>query len=79
MGDHLQQVEDMMGKKPEILIADAGYGCEENYHLLEDQDILPVVKYKGYDKKGKTEKDKYRPENFKYDEVSDSFTCPDGK
>ncbi|MGI6260087.1 MAG: IS1182 family transposase, partial [Anaerolineaceae bacterium] len=34
MGDHLEQVKDMVGKVPEILIADAGYGSEENYHIL---------------------------------------------
>jgi len=79
MGDHLEQVKDMVGKVPEILIAEAGYGSEENYHILEDEDILPVVKYRGYDKKRKTEKDKYKAENFIYDEESDSFTCPEGK
>lgn len=79
MGDHLEQVKDMVGKMPEILIADAGYVSEENYRILEDEDILAVVKYRGYDKKRKTEKDKYKAENFIYDEESDSFTCPEGK
>ncbi|TAH56048.1 MAG: transposase, partial [Methanosarcina mazei] len=44
MGNHLEQVKDMMGKMPEILIAEVGYGCEENYCILEDEDIQAVVK-----------------------------------
>jgi len=38
------------GVKPEAVVEDAGYGCEEVYVGLEKREIEAVVKYPGYDK-----------------------------
>lgn len=38
------------GVKPEAVVEDAGYGCEEVYVGMENLSIEAVVKYPGYDK-----------------------------
>eukprot|EP01040_Poterioochromonas_malhamensis_P026128 gene26128-32782_t len=47
---HLAQHEASFGKAPKVLIADAGYGSEENYTLLEKKDVTAFVKYSMFDK-----------------------------
>ncbi|WP_162074507.1 transposase, partial [Chryseobacterium fistulae] len=46
---HLENFEKFYGKKRmdelEELTADAGYGSQENYELLEQKNITPFVKY----------------------------------
>ena len=45
---HLENFEKLFGKKRmeelEELTADAGYGSEQNYELLEQNNITPFVK-----------------------------------
>jgi len=48
---HLGQHEASFGKAPEVLIADARYGSEENYTLLEQKGTIAFVKYGMFDKK----------------------------
>lgn len=44
----------ILGKLPRAVIADTGYGSEENYAYLEKEEIQAVVKYASYHKeKGK--------------------------
>lgn len=45
MKDHLEKVEEKLGKVPENIIADAGYGSEENYEYLESKQLTGYVKY----------------------------------
>lgn len=42
---HLNTFYDLYNIYPEAAIADAGYGSEENYDLLESKSITPYVKY----------------------------------
>ena len=63
---------------------DAGYGSEENYVYLEDQDIDAYVKYGTFDREQKKrrklpEREKYWSSNWPYDDQRDEFTCPQGK
>ena len=78
---HLESLKENLGKMPDTLVADAGYGSEENYEYLEKNDVEAFVKYqyfhKEQSKKWKT--DPYRAENLPYDEKDDSFTCPAGQ
>lgn len=79
MGEHLVQIKETLGKIPKTWIADAGYGYEENYNILERENIATVVKYKGYDKKKSSRDEKYGRDKFIYNEETDSFSCPAGK
>jgi hypothetical protein len=81
---HLQKLKHNLGKIPPVLVADAGYGSEENFLVLEAEGITPYVKYSSFDKENKkrrkiTDKEKYSIQQFTYDENSDSFLCPENK
>ncbi len=45
---HLEKVKSALGKLPATVIADAGYGGEENYDYLEQNEIEAIVKYSTY-------------------------------
>ena len=47
---HLEQFKNLYKKYPEIVTADAGYGSEENYKILEDKHIEAYVKYGSFEK-----------------------------
>lgn len=77
---HLDKVKATLGKLPPILIADAGYGGEENYAYLEKEHIEAVVKYSTYHKE-KTkawQNDISKIDNWHYDEAEDAWTCAAG-
>ena len=81
---HLSQVKENLGRLPKTIIADAGYGSEENYLLLENEKIEAYVKYNTFYKESKkkrkgNEKDKYLARNFHYDEEQNIFICPENK
>lgn len=42
---HLQHIKEKLGKLPKNIIADAGYGSEENYEYLEENNLGSYVKY----------------------------------
>lgn len=78
---HLQEFIDKLGVHPEALIADAGYGSEENYQYLEDKGIDAYIKYNTFEKE-KTQKwqqDLSRIENLYYNPEQDSYYCPMGQ
>ena len=50
---HLENVMKRLGCKFETVIADAGYGSEENYDYLEENEITGIVKYTTYEKETK--------------------------
>jgi transposase len=84
MIDHLKQLEQNLGKLPKTVIADAGYGSEENYVALEEKEIDAYVKYNTFYKESKkrrklSEKEKYYARNFQYVEEEDRFLCPQKK
>lgn len=81
---HIRQVKDNLGVLPKTVIADAGYGSEENYLELEKEQIEAYVKYNTFYKESKkkrkaNEKDKYLARNFRYDQVKNEFICPQNK
>jgi hypothetical protein len=44
----MEKVRLILGRLPKTVIADAGYGSEENYAFLEKKEIPAVVKYGSY-------------------------------
>lgn len=79
---HLEQHQSSFGKAPKILTADAGYGSEENYSLLEAKQITGYVKYNSFDK-GQNDnynnKFPFASEKLFYNDQQDVYICPMGQ
>ncbi len=70
---HMETLEQTLGQMPETLVADAGYGSEQNYEYLENNGVEAFVKY-NYFHKEQTKKWKENPsrlENLYYNEQLD--------
>ncbi len=78
---HMESLKENLGKMPDTLVADAGYGSVENYEYLENNNIEAFVKYQYFHKEQskKWKEDPYRTDNLPYDENDDSYTCPMGR
>jgi len=79
---HLEQHESSYGKAPKTLTADAGYGSEENYTLLEQKGTRAYVKYNMFDKgQNGTYKNKFpfHADKLFYDPQQDAYICPMGQ
>jgi hypothetical protein len=63
------------------VIADGGYGSEENYDYLEKADVEPYVKYPTFhqEQTKKFKNNLFLVYNLFYDEEKDEFICPAGK
>ena len=77
---HLENVMERLGCKFKTVIADAGYGSEENYDYLEEKEITGAIKYSTYEKEIKKgfKRKTFNPENWKYDSEQKEYTCPCG-
>ncbi len=42
---HMESLKENLSKMPDTLVTDAGYGSEENYEYLENNDVEAFVKY----------------------------------
>jgi transposase len=75
---HLEQVHRNLGRLPSTLVADAGYGSEENYAFLESMGVDGVVKYPLFSKQQKRSwhKQQFRADNWEYDSQRDEYICP---
>lgn len=62
------------------LVADAGYGSEENLLALNDKGIEHYIKYNTFDKEQtrKYQKSSKNMDNWTYDKEQDSYTHPEG-
>lgn len=78
---HLKNLEKNLCRLPKNIIADAGYGSEENYEYLESKKLGIYVKYNNFhlEQKEKFKKQIFRVENLSYDKEKDEFACPNNK
>lgn len=79
---HLAQHEASFGKGAQVLIADAGYGSEENYMLLEQKKTTAFVKYGMFDKEqNETHNNKhpFAANKLFYNQEKDCYICPMGQ
>jgi transposase len=78
---HMKSLKDNLGKMPEVIVADAGYGSEENYQYLEKNGVEAFVKYNYFhvEQSKKWKSDIFKPDNLKYDADNDLYTCPTGQ
>ncbi|MFD1736714.1 transposase, partial [Bacillus salitolerans] len=75
----LDQIEGQFFTLPEHIVADAGYGSEQNYDdILSKRKRTPLITYGHYlnEQKKKYKNDPFKSSNWAYDEESDSYTCP---
>ena len=77
---HLNNVMERLNCTFKTVIADAGYGSEENYDYLKEKGITGAVKYTSYEKEKKRsfKKKIYNAENWQYDKEQQQYTCPNG-
>lgn len=79
---HLDQHKASFGNAPKIVTADAGYGSEENYELLETNNITAFVKYNMFDKqqnKNYNSKYPFSQDKLFYNPDKDCYICPMGQ
>lgn len=78
---HLDGFEGIYGKQSSEVVADAGYGSEENYEMLEDKEVAAYVKYSYFHKeqKRKMKNDPFLVQNLFYNHRGDFYVCPMGQ
>jgi len=78
---HLEGFEQLHHKQSKTVVADAGYGSEENYEFMEKNDIEAFVKYNYFhmEQKHSIQKNIFLPQNLYYNKEQDYFVCPMGQ
>lgn len=78
---HLQSFEDTYKQQSSEVVADAGYGSEENYELMEAKGIEGYVKYNYFhqEQKRKVKNNPFSVANLFYNDQEDFFVCPSGQ
>ena len=78
---HLTSFEDSYNKQSKEVIADAGYGSEENYEILEKKEVEAYVKYNYFHKeqKRKMKNNPFLVQNLFYNAEQDFYVCPMGQ
>lgn len=78
---HLEGFEEQYGKQSTEVVADAGYGSEENYELLESKAIDAYIKYNYFHKEHKKSQksNPFLVQNLYYNKELDFYVCPMGQ
>jgi transposase len=78
---HLEAFEKLYQKQSKEVVADAGYGSEENYEILENKEITAYVKYNYFHKeqKKKMKDNPFLAQNLFYNIEQDFYICPMGQ
>lgn len=78
---HLTSFEESYNKQSKEVVADAGYGSEENYEMLEKNEVEAYVKYNYFHKeqKRKVKNDPFLVQNLFYNADQDFYVCPMGQ
>lgn len=69
---HLEEFERLYEQMPDVVVADAGYGSEENYLALKAANVKAYIKYNSFDREARG---RIR-DGFTYDEEHDCYRCP---
>lgn len=78
---HLASFKEAYQKESKQVIADAGYGSEENYQSLENKGVEFFIPYNTYrqEQKRAFKKDIFHTQNLYYDAGQDYWVCPMGQ
>ena len=79
--DYLKSFYQRYGITSTEIVADAGYGSEQNYEYMFTNGMIPYVKYNYFHKeqKRKLRNNPYLQQNLSYDKEKDLFICPNNK
>ena len=80
--EHIEQHQASFGKTLKTITADAGYGSEENYEIMEAGQIEAYVKYGMFDKEQSETHNKKKPfaqDRLFYNREQDCYICPMGQ
>jgi len=75
----LDTIEEKYFTLPAYVVADAGYGSEQNYNdIINNRQRVPLITYGQYrkEKRKKYKEDPFNPANWPYDKTNDRYTCP---
>ena len=78
----VEQIKEDYQRTPSQIIADAGYGSEENYEYLKRESIQGIIKYNTYEKEQKKvrrEKKPFIAEKLHYNKEKNYYVCPMGQ
>jgi Transposase DDE domain len=78
---HLEGFKQKYGKQSQQVVADAGYGSEQNYEMLEKQGIEAFVKFNYFHKEQKRnfKNDSFGIQNLFYNSEKDFYVCTMGQ
>lgn len=81
LDSHLAGFEQAYDKQSKIVVADAGYGSEENYEILASKQIIGYVKYNYFHKEQKKrfKNNPFVTQNLYYNAQEDYYVCPMGQ
>ncbi len=79
--DYLTGFQNRYNKQSKEVVADSGYGSEENYEYLEKEQVEHYVKFNYFhaEQKKAFKTNPYKVENLHYNETEDYFVCPMGQ
>ena len=79
--DYLKSFYQRYGITSTEIVADAGYGSEQNYEYMFTNGMIPYVKYNYFHKeqKRKLRNNPYLQQNLSYDKENNLFICPNNK
>ncbi|WP_376777116.1 transposase [Flavobacterium covae] len=75
---HLNSFDENYNRQSKEVVADAGYGSEENYEMLKNKQIEPFVKYNYFHakQKKKLKENPFLVQNLFYNQQYDFYICP---
>lgn len=76
---HIEEFEQSLGTTPDSLTADAGYGSEQNYEVMEQKQIEAYVKYNYFDKEQHGSRSSFSADQLHYNKQHDYIVCPMGQ
>ena len=78
---HLEGFKEDYKKQSETVVADAGYGSEQNYEYAENENIEAYIKYNYFHKEQKRsfKNNIFLPSNLYYNKPQDYIVCPMGQ
>ena len=81
MRPFLQSFSSRYGRLAHTVVADSGYGSEENYRFMAENDMEAYVKYNYFhmEQRPRFRPDPFKAENFYYNEEQDYCICPMGQ
>lgn len=80
--EHISQHHQDYQTSPAVVVADAGYGSQENYEFLEQHGIEAYVKYGRFDREQNStlqNKTPFSPDKLYYNQEHDYYVCPMGQ